>query len=282
MPVTTRRKVLYSMLGCAAAAAYPCYIEPRWLDLSRRRVILPRLECPVNLLQLSDLHASEFVSLGMIETAVNLGLSAKPDLICLTGDFISYRDVPDAAAYARILRRLSQAAPTFAVLGNHDGGRWGRDKGFPDHRYVDRVLEMAEIPLLHNRAVRLEPNGQPLSLAGVGDVWAGEMKAARAFAGVKAGDHPVVLLSHNPDTKTYLGQYPWDLMLSGHTHGGQVIIPFYGPPIIPVADLRYLAGLKPWGDRQIHVTKGVGNLLGVRFDCRPEVSLLELSPAQPS
>ena len=71
--------------------------------------------------------------------------------------------------------------------------------------------------------------------------------------------------------------YDWDLMLSGHTHGGQIIVPLYGAPFHAVSDRRYMAGLKPWGSRQIHVTRGVGNLLGVRFNCRPEVSLLEVA-----
>jgi predicted MPP superfamily phosphohydrolase len=114
---------------------------------------------------------------------------------------------------------------------------------------------------------------------GVGDVWAGDLEPAGAFAQIRRGDIPTVLLSHNPDTKDAMADYPWHLMLSGHTHGGQVILPLYGPPIVPVHDRRYIAGLKPWHDRQIHVTRGVGNLLGVRFACRPEVAVLDLEPA---
>ncbi len=66
-------------------------------------------------------------------------------------------------------------------------------------------------------------------------------------------------------------------MLSGHTHGGQVILPFDGPRFAPVMDKRYVAGLGMWGERQIHVSRGVGNLHGVRFRCRPEINLLTLS-----
>jgi predicted MPP superfamily phosphohydrolase len=106
--------------------------------------------------------------------------------------------------------------------------------------------------------------------------WEWEIDAPRAFAGIDESRN-VVLLSHNPDSKDALDAFPWHLMLCGHTHGGQVIVPLAGPIFAPVADKRYVAGLKPWGDRQIHVTRGVGNVGGVRFLCRPEASLLLLS-----
>ena len=257
--MTTRRKVLCALLGGTAAATYPFWVEPRWLDITNHRVRLRHLQRAIRVLHLSDLHASYFVSLGMIDAAISAGLATKPDLICLTGDYISHQDVPDSAGYARVLSRLAAAAPTFAVLGNHDGGPWAAQcDGFSDHRYVDRVLETAGIDVLHNRSKGVEIHGQPLWLAGAGDYWADEMDGERAFAGVDGRDRPVILLSHNPDTKDDLAAHPWDLMLSGHTHGGQVLVPLYGPPFAPVRDLRYLAGLNPWGSRQIHVTRGVG------------------------
>jgi predicted MPP superfamily phosphohydrolase len=241
------------------------------------------MQRPIRLLHLSDLHASQFVTLEMIEHAVAQGLSQRPDVICLTGDYISYQDVPDPGAYARILRRLSAAAPTYTVLGNHDGGSWAATiGGFSDHDYVLRVLENAGITLLHNRSVAATVKGQDLWLVGAGDCWAHEMRGQQAFQGVPGQESPVLLLSHNPDTKDFLCAHPWDLMLSGHTHGGQIIVPAYGPPFVPVKDRRYVAGLKSWGSRQIHVSRGVGNLASVRFNCRPEVSLLELSPERRS
>jgi predicted MPP superfamily phosphohydrolase len=274
--MTTRRKLLSSL---AAAAIYPCWIEPRWLDLTRRRVRLSRstLSHTVRILHLSDLHASFFVPLSMVEEAIRQGLSANPDLICLTGDFISNRDDPPAPAdYVRVLRRLSAASPTFAVAGNHDGGSWAAARrGHADHRLVDRILAESGIELLHNRSQTVEVHGQRLTLVGIGDYWSGEADPDRALRAVDP-PWPVLLLAHNPDSKEICAPYPWDLMLSGHTHGGQVVLPLYGAPYSTVEDTRYLQGLKPWGARQIHVTRGVGNLLGVRFNCRPEVSLLEV------
>jgi predicted MPP superfamily phosphohydrolase len=266
----TRRKLLYSFFG-APALIYPCFLEPRWLDLTYRHVPLAhKPERPVRILHISDLHASIFVPLSMINHAVTLGLAQKPDLICVTGDFITHREGFDPGAYAGVLRRLSAAAPTFAVLGNHDGGEWARHKlGYPDHKIVDRILEDSHIELLHNRSTK----AMGLTLVGVGDLWSEEVHSGRAFSGV-SGHDPVVLLAHNPDTKDVLRSRMWDLMISGHTHGGQVIVPFEGTRYAPVRDKRYVAGLKAWGARQIYVTRGVGNVGGVRFRCRPEVSVL--------
>lgn len=274
----TRRKLLCTFFG-ATPLLYPCYWEPRWLDVTHRRARLDQAVGgqPARLLHLSDLHASVFVPLSMIHRAITAGLAQKPDLICVTGDFITTRQDFDARNYAHALRRLSQVAPTYAVLGNHDGGSWTRRHfGYPDHRLVERILEDAGIELLHNRSVRVEVRGGTVTLVGVGDLWSNEVEPRRAFAGVDT-DTATVVLAHNPDTKDVLRRYDWDLMLSGHTHGGQVIIPFEGVRYAPVEDKRYVAGLKPWGSRLIHVTRGVGNVGGVRFRCRPEASLLVVS-----
>jgi len=275
----TRRSVITSLLGAGAALAYPIAVEPRWLDITHKRVRLTRvgLADPVRILHLADLHASAVVSLQMIADAIAAGMAQRPDIVCFTGDFITHRfDTPDAAEYARVLRRATAGARAFAVMGNHDGGRWAaRTGGWADHLWMDRVLEDAGIELLHNRSRVVEVRSQKLALVGTGDYWALEVETERAFRDIDER-LPIVLLAHNPDTKALCSPYVWDLQLSGHTHGGQVIVPFYGPPFHAVKDMRYLAGLKPWGSRQIHVTRGVGNLLGVRLNCRPEVSLLDV------
>ena len=273
----TRRSLLFGGMGVASSAiAYPCYCEPRWLEATTRRVRLSRatLPSPIHLLHLSDLHASFVVPLSHIENAITLGLNDSPDIICLTGDFITFRHDFDAREYVNALRRLTAAAPTFAVLGNHDGGAWAWSRrGNRDHVFVERMLEDSGVELLHNRSRRVEVDNRSLTFVGVGDLWSREVAGSKAFAGVRT-DEPIVLLAHNPDSKDTLAGFTWDLMLSGHTHGGQVIVPIEGTRYAPVKDKRYIAGLKPWGARQIHVTRGVGNVGGVRFRCRPEVSTL--------
>ncbi|MGF1484194.1 MAG: phosphodiesterase, partial [Opitutales bacterium] len=114
---------------------------------------------------------------------------------------------------------------------------------------------------------------------GVGDLWSRECDPLSAFGRVRGSDdRPTLLLAHNPDSKTYAEAFDWDLMLSGHTHGGQLSLPFVGEPFAPVGDKRYVDGLRDWQGRWIQVTRGVGAGLRARFNCRPEVSLLELGP----
>jgi hypothetical protein len=273
----SRRKFLAGALGAAAAGFIDVkWLEPRWLAVGRHELELGNTGgSPVRLLHLSDFHASEHVSLNFIQTAVTKGLQLKPDLICLTGDFITWRY--DAfPRYADILKPLADAAPTFAVLGNHDGGRWVGAAGYPDTEHVRELLSRARIELLHNRATTIRIQGRAFDLVGVGDSWAEELDAEAAFARPREGS-ATILLSHNPDTKDQLRGHPWDLMLCGHTHGGQCDLVFFGTPFAPVADKRFVKGLHRWNDRWIHITKGVGSLYGMRLNCRPEVSLLTLA-----
>ena len=85
------------------------------------------------------------------------------------------------------------------------------------------------------------------------------------------------MLSHNPDSKSEIEEARWDLLLSGHTHGGQLVVPITGErPFAPVRDKRYIAGMIPWQDRMVHVTTGVGTIMGMRFNCPPEVVVIDL------
>jgi len=256
-------------------------IEPNWLERTFHSIQLGKGagRHPVRILQLSDFHASSFVHLSLIEKAVDLGLQARPDLICVTGDFITNSDPIDTHQYTRILRRLSSAAPTYASLGNHDGGSWAtRIGGFPDSSMVRKLLADSGLVLLHNRSEIVTVRQQPIRLVGVGDLWSDGIDGSRAFAGVTSdGGLPTVLLAHNPDSKDQLAEYPWDLMLSGHTHGGQILVPLVGTRFVPVEDKRFIAGLKSWNDRRIYVSRGVGSIGGVRINCRPEVTVLDVS-----
>src|SRR5258708_7464914 len=122
----TRRKLLLSTSapGLASSASYARLVEPQWLETTYNRIELTSkpLSRRIRILHLSDLHASSFVPMSFLERAIEMGLAWWPDLICLTGDFITCNDSCDLSYYRQILKRLSGAAPVFACLGNHDGG----------------------------------------------------------------------------------------------------------------------------------------------------------------
>ncbi len=278
----TRRAFISALVAAPTGAAYARLVEPRWLEMRRLEVRIPgsTLTAPLRLLHMSDLHATDAASLTYLERALDAGLAEQPDLIVATGDFIT--SLFDAwPAYRRLLARLSAAAPTFACLGNHDGGEWSATHG--GYRLpwtMAECLVSAGIRLLDNATVRWAGPGGEVALTGVGDLWSGQFHPARAFAGAHASTPALrLLLAHNPDTKDEVADQPWDLMLSGHTHGGQVVVPLFGPPFAPVTDYRFIEGLHAWEGRQLFITRGVGSLHRIRFNCRPEVSVLTLQPA---
>jgi len=277
-PRITRRRMM--ALGSAGAIAfgvgYARVLEPRWLAVRRVSISLGLAsQRPVRIVHLSDLHWSDVVPRSVVASAVEQAVAAKPDLVCLTGDFITAGDGRSWDGYAEMLRRLTAAAPCVASLGNHDGGQWSAARGGQhDIRPVTELLEKANVRILVNQAYD-GPGG--LRLVGLADLWAGNFAPEVAFDRSETdASRKTIVLAHNPDTKDRINHYVWDLMLSGHTHGGQVVVPFYGPPLAPVRDLRFVAGLKSWNDRQIYVSRGVGNLQGVRFNCRPEIAILEI------
>ena len=274
----TRRRMLQGLAVAAAAVFVEMrFIEPNWVGVGKHRVpILPQGSSPIRIVQLADLHASDDVPLDFIEKAVDLAIQQKPDLVCLTGDFITNR-WEEWNAYSKILERLSAVAPTFASTGNHDGGKWMvRQGGFNRPTKVIEMLEKANIKVLMNERHELTLSGKPpIELIGLGDLWADDFKP-RGLLDRDREHPPRVLMSHNPDTKDFIETDDWDLMLSGHTHGGQLILPWGSAPFAPVIDKRCVRGLHQWNKHWLHITKGVGSLRKMRLNCFPEISVVEL------
>ncbi len=266
-------------LAAAAAAVYidMRYIEPNWVGVGRHRVpILPKGSSPIRIVQLADFHASGEVPLDFIEHAVEMALKEKPDLVCLTGDFITH-SWGEWDAYSRILERLSIVAPTFATTGNHDGSNWMvQYGGYSRPTKVIEMLEKGNIHVLTNERHEVSLAGKArFELIGLGDLWASDFQPRGLLEHDK--DHlPRVLMSHNPDTKDYIEHDDWDLMLSGHTHGGQLTLPWGSTPFAPVIDKRFVRGLHQWKNHWLHITKGVGSLRKMRLNCFPEISVVEL------
>ena len=277
-----RRAFFLASLGISiGTAVYARMFESEWLEVSRESISLANkpLSQSLRLLHLSDLHAGRDVPYEFIEEAINAGLAENPDLVCITGDFIT-SDIPDPERYKRILRKLSDRCPTYASFGNHDGGSWaGRRGGYPTILQMDQLLKDSGITTLLNADTVFKKDKTKLRIVGLGDLWAKSLQpeAIKSIAPQTGkGKVPTVLLSHNPDSKDALRDYRWNLMLSGHTHGGQFRLPVIGAPFAPVRDLRYVEGLHKWEDRWLYISRGVGNIYGLRINCRPQVTILNL------
>src|SRR5579872_1498522 len=166
----SRRKFLASIgLGGVGLAGYSHFVEADWLEIGRHRIETPggAGQRPIKLLHLADLHASWTVSLDFIREAIELGLQTKPDVICITGDFIT-RKFSEYDAYGHVLATLPKAAPTFATLGNHDGGHWSsRHGGYKTTEQVSQLVRRSRIELLDNRAAAICIDGRNLELVGL-------------------------------------------------------------------------------------------------------------------
>jgi len=275
----TRRRFLKLVLGGAATgglstlggAGYARLVEPHWLAVERVDVPIPDLPASLDgftIVQLSDLHRGPKVTQEQVAQAVELALQQEAHLVVLTGDYVSV-SAEYAASCAESLSPLAASGDVLACLGNHD--HW------TDADAVAGALADAGITVLRN-AAREVADG--LWVAAVDDVWERYADLEQALEAVPAGA-TVVLLAHEPD---YADEVAADgrvsLQLSGHSHGGQVRLPFAGPLVLPYLGRKYPAGLYRVGEMWLYVNRGVGLIApAVRFNCRPEVALLTLRVA---
>jgi predicted MPP superfamily phosphohydrolase len=253
------------------ALGYAHAVEPFWVDFQMVSVGIrgmPRIWEGTRVVLLSDLHLGFAASAGWLRRVFAQVLEHRPDLIVLTGDLFAggTRGIPKEAAELAALR-----APlgTFAVLGNHDH--------FAQTSAVRRALEDARITLLSNQAIPLQRGGERLWLAGVDDLGTGHDDLEETLRAIPDGE-ATILLCHNPDLVEEVSEHQVPLMLSGHTHGGQVCLPFLGPVYcFSRFYRRYAAGLFQVGPTSLYVNRGLGKaLLPIRFLCRPEVTVLDL------
>ena len=263
-----------------ARVSYGRRVEPTWLELNRHEVVIDDLPFEFSgfrVAQLSDFHCSRHVTADYLNEAVDLAMSQHPDLIVLTGDFI-HRGFKYVDAVAEALGRLSAPAGVYAVLGNHDfsvRNALGFRRYKHLHRAVARALSAQSIHVLHNQSVCLQRGEARLHLVGVEDLWSRVCDLKRAFADLST-HQPRIVLAHNPRTVEFLAGERCDLMLSGHTHGGQVNLPGVGRPTLSRKARRFAAGMYRLNGTHLYVNKGVGFGFRFRFGVRPEVAILTL------
>jgi predicted MPP superfamily phosphohydrolase len=269
-----------------ARLTYAVRVEPTWLELNHLDVPIPALPEPFHdfrIVQLSDFHCGRQVTPAYLGEAVDLAQAQQGDVVVLTGDFVhkGFRHVHHAA---RALSRLRAPLGVYAVLGNHDysvRNALGLRRYRHLFRAVTEALAEGGIRVLHNEAVTFLRDQGSLHLAGVADLWSRTCDLDRALAGL-GQECPCVVLAHNPFTIERLRPTQrCDLMLSGHTHGGQINLPRLGRVTLSRNGKRFAAGMYRHQGTYLYVNKGVGFGFRVRYGVRPEVAVLRLQPARP-
>jgi predicted MPP superfamily phosphohydrolase len=262
-----------------ATAGYGGLFERSHLVM--RHVEIPLARLPeafdgLTIAQLSDLHYHPHFSADVIRRAVELVVQMNPDVIALTGDFVTlseFRNVdPEAAKAAdpcaELLAPLRAKLGVYAVLGNHDA--------YTDPGYVTEALSSRKIKVLQNEALPLERDGQRMWIAGVQDVLAGFADLDTTLRQIPARD-TVVLLAHEPDFADEAAKRPVDLQLSGHSHGGQIRFPLLPPLVLPKLAWKYPMGLRNVGQMALYTNIGIGTIgVPIRVLAPPEVTLFTL------
>lgn len=284
----TRRHVLTLFAAGAGAALTGLYtwrVEPHWLEFTYPALPIRGLPADLHgrtLAQLTDTHIGPEVDDAYIIDSFRRTREQSPDFVVFTGDWISYRSELELEQLRRVLAHMPRGRlGTVGILGNHDYGRRWRMLGVADQ--VSEVARQAGVVMLRNQAVTISG----LQFIGLDDLWSPRFDPAPVLAqhGGNSGPErpPTIVLCHNPDAadEPVWGDYQgW--ILAGHTHGGQCKPPFLPPPELPVKNRRYTAGeFSLAGNRRMYISRGVGHLLRVRFNARPEIPIFRLQPESP-
>lgn len=277
------RRAFLKLAGVAAVGVplYGAEVSRHEISHERRTLYLSRLPEAFHgfrIVQISDFHYKEFTEAFFLREIVRRVNALHADAVVLTGDFVTLgyespeHTIRHAEPCVEILSGI--ACPLrFAVLGNHDS------------TYAQPALMSAlanhGIPLLYNSNTALERGGERLWIGGTGDACSKKVDLDTAVPKqASQGTEPVVLLVHEPDVLPQVARYNVDLMLSGHTHGGQVRLPFVPPIHLPTLGKHYIEGHFRHGNTQLYVNRGVGTVeVPMRLNCPPEITEITLSAA---
>jgi predicted MPP superfamily phosphohydrolase len=255
--------------------------EPSQVEVSQVSLTLPRLARSFSgfrVVQISDLHFGGWMNAERLTEIIRMVLAQSPDLVTITGDFVMGDDHMNQTVLGKldeladVLKTLPTNVLTLGSLGNHD--YW------LDRASVMDTLNKAGIKSLNNAVHTLARGDDQLHIAGVDDVL--ERHAYLSWVLAQLPDEGcAVMLAHEPDFADLTARTGrFDLQLSGHSHGGQVVLPFIGPPILPDLAHKYPSGLYRVMDMYQYTNRGVGMTMPyVRFNCRPEITVFTLEAA---
>lgn len=298
---------LFSCVGI-----WPRFIEPRLLCTSKVFLPVDASSfClkGLKIVQFSDLHWSSQFSQNQIKKLLKKIRTIQPDLICFTGDFLCHSELEDKNRLLSFLQSLEAPLGCFAILGNHDydqpvcinaegffdidtppysskirkgiqrflfpttpkGESTEKAKRIDMHLDLMHLLRQTKWTILHNETVLIPYKNSYINLCGLGDHALGRFTPEEAFKNY-ASSYPGIILSHNPDTIPLLQNYPGNLILSGHTHGGQINLPGIWQRLSELQYPEYKSGLKKVGDKLAYINRGIGHTMPFRWFAPPEIT----------
>lgn len=285
-PVSRRGFLIGAACCVAAPVVYAGEIERHWTEITHTDAFVPGLPAAfegVRIAQLSDIHLEEFTEPYYLHDVVHTINRLAPDYVFLTGDFVSEGPFPrriatKAATRCAAILSEFQCRNIYACLGNHDF--------LVNPVLVTDALTSTRVHVLRNSHLPLERDGGRIWLAGFDDPLCAKPDPETAIpASIRQiPDEPILLLCHGPDYADILLRHPAgksvSLMFSGHTHGGQVRLPFLGPMNLPRMGKKYVEGWFHFGSLSLYVNRGIGTVeLPFRFNCPPEITLFTLKKA---
>ena len=253
-------------------------IEPHAVKIESMILKLPRLTpnfTGLRIAQVSDFHMGGWMNAERLQHVMDLVVAQAPDVLLLTGDFLIGRTFDTGSEQhlqdmINIFSPVAKSIPSYGILGNHD--YWTN----PDA--VREMLHLSGIMELTNSVSTISRGDEVLHICGVDDIWEGDVRLEEVLSRLP-DDGTAILLAHEPDfadTSAATGRF--DLQVSGHSHGGQVVIPLFGAPVLPYLGQKYPSGLYRIGNMYQYTSRGVGMIdPPVRFNCPPEITIFKLT-----
>ncbi len=257
----------------ASCYIYGSKIEPNWIEVVPIQLAIPNLSPAFNefkIVQISDLHSNRFMPAQRLDRIIKLVNQQKPDVIAITGDFITRHTDFNSQKLEEKLSKLVPQISTLSVLGNHDHKGNATDK-------LKQALAHSNVTNLDNQVYVIERGTKKLVFAGVDDPYWGKPDLDRVIK-LLPDDSAAILLVHEPD---YIAKsaatHKFALQLSGHSHGGQIKIPFLNPLVLPYGGKKYFVGLNQVEDTLEYTNRGLGMTgLPLRINSRPEITVFTL------
>ncbi|UKO96610.1 metallophosphoesterase [Nostoc sp. UHCC 0870] len=252
---------------------YAKVIEPNWIEIKSLQLTLPHLASEFNgyrIVQISDIHRDQWMNTRRLKHIVHLVNQQHPDLVAITGDLVT-RNLPGLIPSLKpALEELTPRDRTVAILGNHDHEN--------DTKAIIKILKQSGVFDLNNTVYTLQRGNAILNIAGVDDVGMGKDRLDLVLQQLPP-QGAAILLAHEPDfATTSAATARFDLQLSGHSHGGQIRLPFVKPLILPPWGEKYYSGEYEVGKMLLYTNRGVGMTgLHLRLFARPEITIFTLS-----